>query len=200
MAMWSNMWQNWQDGSSKCDGCPGQEAPYPLCFGNRSSDIMMVGQEPAYNVDEDRVERDMPWMEAQEQMVIDRRESMNPLWRHMMRLGLELEMAPDDLYFTNIAKCNPGSVEHCRGYIPRELANVNPRVLLLYGSNAIMSVFDMFDIEWSGSVTDVHLEPVDRSHLTIIPTLHWGYAMRNGTFDQYNTEVAQTVNDEYNNS
>lgn len=193
-------WHNFQDGTSHCDECPGQEAPYPLSgIGDMHADVMLVGQEPAYNVDSDIVDTEMDWYNAMNTMIQNRRDSMNPLWKHMMNIALAVQCSPTELYFTNLAKCAVDSasyedcLEHCRGYFPREIAQVDPRVLLLHGSKVINVVFEMFDIEWSGTVGDVHGETFETSSLTLLPLYHWEYAYRQGTVDEYNTETASAV-------
>ena len=173
--MWRETWQNIQDGRSKCDGCPGQEAPSPMFgLGNRHSDIMLIGEEPDSNIDSS-----MSWADANDQMLEYHRSSMSPLWRHMMSLGLAINKAPDDLYFTNVSKCGDFDecASFCSGYIPREIAHVDPRVLILYGQNVISLILNMFGIEDSDDVSD----------LTII-TVPSG---------DYNTEVAEKLKDEY---
>jgi uracil-DNA glycosylase len=197
-----SVWQNFQDGVSHCSECPGQEAPYPLGgIGNHGADVMLVGQEPAYNVDDDTVTTEMNWLDAVATMIQNRRDSMNPLWKHMMNVAVAAECSPTDLYFTNISKCSTDNtsfsdcLEHCRGYFPREVAQVDPDVMLLYGGKVISTVFDMFDIEWSGSVGDVHGEIHETSSLKLAAFYHWGYIYRQGDLTSYREEVTNVVQD-----
>lgn len=160
---------------------------------------MLVGKEPAYNVGTDTVDTKMTWTEAKRTMTEDRRQDVNPLWKHMMNVGIAADTSPQQLYFTNLAKCNADGasfddcVEHCRGYLPREIGEVDPKVLLLHGSKVINVVLDMFDISWSGSVGDVHGEIFETSSLQLVTLYHWGYAYRQGDIDQYNETVRNTV-------
>ncbi len=195
-----SIWQSFQAGESHCDGCPGQEASYPLMgLGSTNASVMLVGMEPAYNIDESSVDSDMNWWDARDAMTDDRRSSMNPLWKHMMNIGIAAQCSPTDLYFTNLSKCNvddfDGCFEHCRSYLPREIAVVEPQVLLLYGSKVINVVFDMFGIDWSGTVGDVHTEPHETGSLTLLPLYHWGYAYRQGDVETYNEEVKTAVSE-----
>jgi len=196
-------WQNFNDGASHCSECPGQDAPYPLGgIGNQHADIVLVGQAPAYNVDVDELldgaAEELYWHEAEKQLIQDRRESMNPLWKHMMNVAVAAQCAPTDLYFTNIVKCNSDAsyhdcLEHCRNYFPREIAEVDPEVLLLHGSKVTTTVLDMFEIDWSASIGDVHGEQHETSGLTLVTLYHWGYAYRQGNVDEYNDTVADAV-------
>lgn len=199
-----SVWQNFRNGDSHCSDCPGQEAPYPLGgIGDPRADIMLVGQEPAYNVDGDELADgapdDMDWQVAERFMIENRRDSMNPLYKHMMNVAVTARCAPTDLYFTNLAKCTVDDasysdcLEHCRLYFPREVAHVDPTVLLLHGSKVITTVFDMFDIDWGGSVGDVHGEIFETGSLKLVSLYHWGYAYRQHNIDDYNDDVADAV-------
>lgn len=193
-------WKNFQNGESHCSGCPGQEAPYPLGgIGNEHADVMLVGQEPAYNVDDDTVDDEMRWFDAMDTMIENRRASMNPLWKHMMNISVAVGCSPTDLYFTNLAKCAVDDasfsdcLEHCRGYFPREVAHVDPQIILIHGSKVIRVVLDMFDIDWSGSVGDVHGDVFEIASLKLVTLYHWGYAYRQHTVDEYNQDVTDAV-------
>lgn len=195
-----SVWDNWQLGASHCDGCPGQSAPYPFSgIGNEKADLMLVGMEPAYNVDDDTVDPEMTWLEAKHTMEENRRESLNPLWKHMMNIALVAKCSPEHLYFTNLSKCSTSDAsfeecfEQCRGYLPREIGHVDPEALLLHGSNVIDVIFDMFGIEWSGTVGDVHGEIFETNGLKLVTLYHWGYAYRQGNIESYNDEVAEVV-------
>lgn len=196
-----HVWQNRKDCSSRCESCPGCEAPYPLggVGAPDEADIMLVGQEPAYNIDMDRVNMDMSWGEARRQFIEDRRESLNPLWKHMMNVAIAAECSPEELYFTNLAKCNDGDspwsvrADHCQPYLAREVGLIDPDVLLLYGSKVIQRVFEMFGLNFSGSVGDVHTEVFETNTLKLIPLYHWGYPYRKGTVDEYNEAVREVV-------
>lgn len=195
-----SIWHSFKEGTSHCSGCPGQEAHYPLGgIGSTEANLMLVGQEPAYNLDTDTVDSDMSWSEAHERLIEDRRESMNPLWKHMMNIAVAAGCEPEQLYVTNLAKCATEDSsfedchEHCSPYFARELGVVDPKVLLLHGSKVISSVFKLFGIEWNGTVGDVHAEIFEHAELTIVPLYHWGYSYRRNTVSEYNQEVAETV-------
>lgn len=193
-------WQNRRTCSSLCEGCPGCDSPYPLGgLGDPDSDLMLLAQEPAYNVDEDTVELPMPWQEAKETMEENRRQSMNPLWRQMTVVSGAVGLKPTDLYFTNLAKCNDrksswqARFDQCRGYFLRELEIVSPEVILLYGRDVIDAVLDMWGLEPPNKISEVHAQRKEVPGRTLVPLYHWAYAARSGWINRYNQEVAQVV-------
>ncbi len=199
-----SVWQNWKNGSSHCQGCPGQEALYPLGgLGDPGSDLMLVAKEPNYNVQENTVRRDMSWPEAKQAMEQDRRSPPNELWGQMRVVADAASLDdPTDLYFTNPAKCNdkeePGSpweerYDHCRSYLVRELETVSPEVLLLYGRHAIDATFEAYGLDSPSKVSEVHARPRQASGRTLVPLFHWAHEMREGRIDEYNQEVAEVV-------
>lgn len=203
------VWQNWKTGSSCCEGCPGQEALYPLGgLGDPDSDLMLIGKEPAYNVNENTVRGDMSWPEAKQAMERDRRSHPNPLQRQMRTVADAAGLSgPADLYFTNSAKCNDGKCAsrdsegssweerygHCQGYLLRELETVSPSVLLLYGRHAIDVAFEAHGLDSPSKVSDVHTQPRQTSGRTLVPLFHWAHPAREGWIDRYNQEVARLV-------
>jgi uracil-DNA glycosylase len=198
-----SVWQNWKNGRSHCQGCPGRHARYPLGgLGDPDSDLMLVAKEPNYKVKENTVRKDMSWPEAKQAMVQDRRSAPNRLWRQMRTVadaaGLD---DPTDLYFTNSAKCNykkdPESewedhYEHCRGYLSWELEIVSPKVLLLYGKRAIEAAYETYGLDPPTTVEEVHAQPRQVSGCTLVPLFHWAYAMPP---DQHKQDVAEVVRD-----
>lgn len=193
-------WQNRRTCSSLCEECPGCDSPYPLGgLGDPDSDLMLLAQEPAYNVDEDTVELRMPWQEAKETMEENRRQSMNPLWRQMTVVSEAVGLRPTDLYFTNLAKCNDrksswqARFDQCRGYFLRELEIVSPEVILLYGRDVIDAVLDMWGLEPPDKISEVHAQRKEVPGRTLVPLYHWAYAARSGWINRYNQEVAQVV-------
>lgn len=194
------VWRNKREASHRCEGCPGCDSPYPLGgIGNPHARVMLIAQEPAYNVDEDKVDIDMSWHKAKSQLEEDRQESMNPLWRHMMNISLALECDPLDLYFTNLVKCAAGDwderADHCSPYIGGEFAQVDPDLIILHGGKVIEHMFESFDIDWSGAVGDVHGEVFESSSLKFLALYHWGYAYRQGNVSEYNSTVAKAVSE-----
>jgi uracil-DNA glycosylase family 4 len=192
------VWQNRQQEVGFCEGCPGCESPYPLGgVGNDDADIMLVGVEPAYNLDELYVDMDMSWQEAKPDILLERKASDNPLWRHMENVALAADCAPGELYFTNVAKCAAGSyeerVENCIGYFKQEVITVDPDVILVYGGKAIDAVFDVMGLEQSGTVGNMHTQMFETSSYKVVPLYHWGYIYRRGSISEYNTEVAKVV-------
>ncbi|MFB6248367.1 MAG: hypothetical protein ABEL97_07345 [Salinibacter sp.] len=193
------VWQNRKEGASFCEGCPGRDSPYPLGgLGDPNADLMLVAQQPNYNVGHDKARMGMSWEEAKQALQEDRRESMNPLWRQMTNVAHAAGLGgPMDLYFTNLAKCDDresrweGRYGHCQGYFLREMQEVSPGAVLLYGRKVIGAVFDLHDLDEPETVGDVHAKPQPAYGRILVPLYHWGHS-RFWT-DSYQEEVAKAV-------
>lgn len=192
------VWQFRQSESSHCEGCPGCDSPYPLGgIGDPDADVMLVGMEPAYNVDEVTVDMDDTWEQAKRKMELERESSNNPLWRHMENVALAIDVSPLDLYFTNVAKCGNGDfeerVDHCENYLAAEITAVNPQVLLLHGGKCITVAGDILGLDFGRSVGAVHGELFEMRSFDVLPLYHWGYVYRQGNVTEYNSLVAKRV-------
>lgn len=202
MSTIEEVWRNRQLEVDNCDSCPGCNAPYPLAFGNTDADVMLVGMEPAYNLDERVANIEMDWEDVKDKLLVERKACENPLWQHMENVALAANTVPGNLYFTNVAKCGGTSddfderVNHCSGYLKQELITVDPQVLLLHGGNVLDVAADILGIEeLSGSVGSVHGEWFQKYSMNILPLYHWGYAYRRGNVTEYNKLVAKRVSE-----
>lgn len=193
-------WENQHNCEGRCADCPGTEAPYPLGgLGSLQSDIMVVAMQPNYNVDDDSITEDMVWVDAHRKLKADRAQSMNPLWKHLTNIGVAEGCAPEELYFTNLAKCTTDDsswserYDHCSSYFTQELYEVSPDLVLAHGKKVIKALLSLFELEWSGKVGDVHGEVFEHQIADIGCLYHWGYAMRNNTMDEYNDVTYEMV-------
>lgn len=190
------VWDNQHSCSGPCEGCPGCDSPYPLGFGSVKSKIMMIGMEPAYNIDEDHA-ADLRWTWARVQLMKDRMDSQNPLWKHMCVVAEAADTHPEFLYFTNLSKCSTGDfdvrVDHCRPYLVDEIITVDPELLLLYGGKVISSVFEMFSLKQPNTIGAVQGDVFEKAGRKLMPLYHWGYAYRQGNVDEYDQIVAESV-------
>lgn len=196
------VWRNRRDETGSCAECPGCDAPYPLGgVGDEDADVMLIAMEPAYNLDEMYVDIDMPWERAKERLLIERKASDNPLWQHMANVALAARCKPADLYFTNLAKCTTDDssfderYSHCETYLPGELAQVDPELILLHGGNVISRVFQLFGEPEPSSVGSVHGDVVETASTMLMPLYHWGYAYRQRSVDEYNELVHRRVDE-----
>jgi len=194
------VWKNRRVYTSLCEGCPGCDSPYPLGgLGDLNSDLMLVAQDPAYNVGQDTAELKMDWGRAKQALEENCQEAMNPLWRQMLLVAEAAGVGTTDLYFTNLAKCNDGEskwqarFEQCRGYFLRELEIVSPEAILLYGRDVIDAVFGLYGLEVPSKIGEVHARARDVPGRTLVPLYHWAYAMRSGQIERYNEEVKEVV-------
>lgn len=152
--------------------------------------------EPAYNVDVTVTMQD-EWDVAKRKLMLERELSDNPLWQHMKNVASAADQEPRDLYFTNVAKCNSDSdfddrAQHCMEYLPGEILEVDPKLILLHGGNVLNVTSDMFNISYD-SVGDVHGTLHSLNTFQVLPLYHWGYSYRQGNVEEYNTLVATAV-------
>lgn len=186
-------WQNHKNCQSHCEGCPGCDAPYPLGgLGDPDADVMLVGMEPAYNVDDDFVSTDMHWDKANAMLFINRKQQANPLWQHLNNVASAIDVPPWELYFTNVAKCNVEDSEyeerkeHCLEYLKTEIDDVDPQVLIAHGGKVCSVMEDLLGVDISGVP---HGELFDTDFGQLLCLYHWGYAYRQGNVKEYDEFV-----------
>lgn len=191
-------WQNQQYGIQQCESCPGGDAPYPLGgIGDEDADVMLVAMEPAYNIDSPLVDGDEDWDKARTLLMMERKRSSNPLWRHMECVADAAGCDPSELYFTNLAKCNTpdSSFEerfgHCDSYFPEEVADVDPKLIIGHGSKVCNVLDEWLQLDLPDHVP--HGEVFRSLSQTVLILYHWGYAHRNGTVDEYREVTATNV-------
>lgn len=193
------VWLNRRDCTSHCSDCPGCDSPYPLGgIGDSDADIMLIGKEPAYNVDNDSVEIEMKWDAAKFMLTLNREKSRNPLWKHMENVAEVAECEPYDLYFTNVAKCNNDSMfgersSHCKDYLRDEILEVDPETILLHGSKVINVVYSFLGLPRPSAVGPVHGTVVDAGRYTLLPLYHWGFAYRQHSVEEYDQTVREAI-------
>lgn len=197
------VWENHRKRSSNCANCPGCDAPYPLGgLGDPDADIMVVAQEPAYNVDDDAFAEhgsDADWPAAKRAMEQRRRIDINPLYKHLVNIAVAAECEPYDLYFTNVAKCDDGNstfverASQCKSYLIDEIASVDPELILLHGGKVIRTVLPMFGFDEPASISTVHGSVFEARSVKLLTLYHWGYAYRTGDVTKYNDLVFKKV-------
>ncbi|HSS93307.1 MAG TPA: uracil-DNA glycosylase [Candidatus Dormibacteraeota bacterium] len=130
------------------------------------ADIMIVGEAPGFN--EDR--QGEPFVGAAGKL----------LDTLLARIGL----ARADVYITNVLKCRPpqnrdpmpNEAESCSPYLARQLAMIQPKVVLILGRHALERL-----LPGQGSITRVHGSLVRRGDVAYVPLYHPAAALHNGS-------------------
>ena len=129
-----DVWQRLEYQVAQCTACDLHKQRTQTVFGvgNHQADWMIVGEAPG--ADEDR----------QGQPFVGRAGKL--LDAMLLAVGLQR----DQVFIANILKCRPPNnrdphadeVQHCLGYLQRQIALVNPRVILAVGAVAAQTLLD----------------------------------------------------------
>ncbi|HVR97835.1 MAG TPA: uracil-DNA glycosylase [Thermoanaerobaculia bacterium] len=115
-----------------CTRCRLSEGRHKVVFGsgNPDADLMLIGEGPG--AEEDR--QGLPFVGAAGEL--------------LTRMIQAIEMSRDDLYIANVVKCRPpgnrdpqpDEVAACRGYLERQIALVQPKVIVALGKVAAQTL------------------------------------------------------------
>jgi uracil-DNA glycosylase len=133
--------------------------------GPSPADIMIVGEAPGFN--EDR--QGEPFVGAAGKL----------LDTLLARIGLNRS----DVYITNVLKCRPpqnrdpmpNEAEACSPYLARQLALIQPKVVLILGRHALERL-----LPGQGSISRIHGSMVKRGEVAYVPLFHPAAALHNG--------------------
>jgi uracil-DNA glycosylase family 4 len=129
------------------------------------ANIMIVGEAPGFN--EDR--QGEPFVGAAGKL----------LDTLLARIGL----GRPDVYITNVLKCRPpqnrdpmpNEAEACSPYLARQLALIQPKVVLILGRHALERL-----LPGQGSISRIHGSLVKRGDVAYVPLFHPAAALHNG--------------------
>ncbi|MER3420396.1 MAG: uracil-DNA glycosylase [Chloroflexota bacterium] len=124
--------------------------------GPERASIMLIGEAPGFN--EDRTGR--PFVGAAGQF----------LERLLALAGLRRQ----DVYITNVVKCRPpnnrdplpGEIEACKKYLDRQIALIQPKVIVTLGRYSMARWFP------GASISRIHGQPRVVDGLTVVPMFH----------------------------
>ncbi len=124
--------------------------------GPERAPIMLIGEAPGFN--EDRTGR--PFVGAAGQF----------LEKLLALAGLRRQ----DVYITNVVKCRPpnnrdplpGEIEACKKYLDRQIALIQPRVIVTLGRYSMARWFP------GASISRIHGQPQVVDGITIVPMFH----------------------------
>ncbi len=131
--------------------------------GNPRAQIMFIGEAPG--ADEDRQGR--PFVGKAGQL----------LTKMLAAVGIDR----NDVYIANILKCRPPGnrnpdqteVEHCIGYLYRQIELIAPKLICTLGSVATQSLLDVKE-----GITRIRGKQFDFKGCTLVPTFHPSYLLR----------------------
>ncbi len=162
-------WEELASACRACGSCAGCEQKQGRIFetGCRQAPLMVIGDWVRNTVDEHGavVESDVDAL----------------LWKMIRAMGRDPASTDPatSVYVANASKCCGMSdslagkaVEACRGYLLRQIALVRPRVILVFGGNALKALFG------GGSISTEHGKWREFQGIPVMPTYHPSYVLR----------------------
>ena len=105
----------------------------------------------------------------------------------------------DDIFITNVVKCRPPNnrkpapqeAHQCKTHLLyKQIQIIRPRILCTLGSSATQALLNK-DIK----ITKMRGIPVEHSGITIIPTYHPAYILRNHTkLEVFSSDIQKAIN------
>ncbi|MHC4340195.1 MAG: uracil-DNA glycosylase [Planctomycetota bacterium] len=159
-------WEALRSEALACELCSLCETRTQVVFGegSASSELMFVGEAPGRDED------------AQGRPFVGRAGQL--LTRMIEAMGF----AREEVYIANVLKCRPPNnrdpapdeVEKCRPYLLRQLEHIGPKVVCALGRHALRALTG-----YAGSITKVRGRPMTFLDMTVFPTYHPAYLLRN---------------------
>ena len=149
----------------RCGLCQ-QRHSIVLGEGNRSADIMLVGEAPG--ADEDAQGR--PFVGKAGQL--------------LDKMFLSIDMRREELYITNVVKCRPpgnrtpqdDEAEACLPILRMQYALIKPRIVVCLGATATRHVYDR-----EARITRVRGQCLEKNGTLFLPTYHPAALLRDET-------------------
>ncbi|WP_421655360.1 uracil-DNA glycosylase [Leptothermofonsia sp. ETS-13] len=132
--------------------------------GNVKAPIMVVGEGPGQNEDE----TGLPFVGKAGQL--------------LDKILASVKLSENDVYICNVVKCRPprnrdpqpAEIEACKGYLLEQIRMVNPKIILLTGKYAMLTLLGI-----KQGITKVRGEWVERDGRLYMPIFHPAYLLRN---------------------
>ena len=155
------------DACSACMACDlaSTRQSVVISRGNPEADLMLIGEAPGAQED------------AQGIPFVGRS------GRALDQLLREVELDPErDLYICNAIKCRPpnnrrpkkAELASCRSWLDLQLAEVNPRVIVLTGATAVEAILGI-----KGGMTQLRGQWQSWNQRAVMPIFHPSYLLRN---------------------
>jgi uracil-DNA glycosylase family 4 len=149
-----------------CNACrlAGTRTNVVFGVGNPNADLMFIGEAPGRDEDE----RGEPFVGRAGQLLTDIIKAM--------------KLTRDDVYIANVIKCRPpenrnpepDELESCRPFIQRQVALIQPKVIVTLGRFGLQSL-----TEKSYGISAVRGQWLDYRGIKLMPTYHPAYLLRN---------------------
>jgi uracil-DNA glycosylase family 4 len=148
-----------------CNACrlAGTRKTVVFGTGNSNADLMFIGEAPGRDEDE----RGEPFVGKAGQLLTDIIKAM--------------KLTRDDVYIANVIKCRPpenrnpepDELEECRPFIQRQVALIQPKVIVALGRFGLQSL-----TQRAYSITAVRGQWLDYNGIKLMPTFHPSYLLR----------------------
>ncbi|HYI09687.1 MAG TPA: uracil-DNA glycosylase [Thermoanaerobaculia bacterium] len=148
-----------------CQSCrlAGTRTNVVFGVGNPNADLMFIGEAPGF--DEDK--KGEPFVGRAGQLLTDIIKAM--------------KLTRDDVYIANVIKCRPpenrnpepDELESCRPFIQRQVALIQPKVIVTLGRFGLQSL-----TEKSYGISAVRGQWLDYNGIKLMPTYHPAYLLR----------------------
>jgi uracil-DNA glycosylase family 4 len=145
--------------ASQCTRCRLSQGRTQVVFGvgSATADLMFIGEGPGYHEDKQGI----PFVGAAGQL--------------LTRLLGDVGIDRNDVYITNVIKCRPpgnrdplpDEIESCRPYLVRQVALIDPRVVVTLGNFATRVILDR-----PTSISRVRGQRFTWEGRLVIPTFH----------------------------
>ena len=154
--------------ANECTRCTLSATRTTVVFGSGSLDaaLIVIGEAPGKSEDEGGA----PFIGRSGQLLFS-------------LIAEELAMSREDCYVTNVVKCRPPDnrtplapeIAACAPWLEAQRSMWSGKVVLTLGLTAARAMTGS-----KASMKDLHGVPVERDHLTIVPTYHPAAALRQG--------------------
>jgi uracil-DNA glycosylase family 4 len=148
-----------------CNACrlAGTRKTVVFGAGNPNADLMFIGEAPGRDEDE----QGQPFVGKAGQLLTDIIKAM--------------KLTRDDVYIANVIKCRPpenrnpepDELDECRPFIQRQVALIQPKVIVALGRFGLQSL-----TERAYSITSVRGQWLDYNGIKLMPTFHPSYLLR----------------------
>jgi len=145
-----------------------ENAQYPCLVGKGTvpAKIMVIGETPGYNEDQEGV----PFIGKAGELLTEALEQNG--------------ISRSQIYTTNVVKCHPPDsrapvreeIKACAIYLKKELEVVNPQFVLLLGNTAL-------GVIGHSGITKYRGQEINKDNRTYLPTLHPAAVLRNPSYD-----------------
>lgn len=169
----------------KCKKCKLYRTRNNVVFGegNKSADIMLVGEGPGYYEDMNGI----PFI--------------GKAGKLLDKMLLSIDLKREDIYISNIVKCRPPNNRNpendeqnaCIEYLRWQVKLIKPKLIVCLGSVAAKRLIDK-----NKSISVMRGKLFKKSNILFIATYHPSYLLRNESAKKYAWDDLKLIKQEYN--